>query len=782
MRCLAGGLPVAEKKTACKVNTEVYKYTQITNCFADEEYAEPPETPAPVFAVRALKSAVWGTPAPPEDETVYELEEKRKEENKTRKQVKLADIGGISPTKPTGILLTPGIGATRRKNVVFGTEVVDNEGKSAARKAVSREGVGMSPSLEHSSRTRSKTSLTRTLENSRQRKTRNLPSESVSGSRSQESTSLFNPGKDSQKEKVPMESQRNPAISKRSNQELVQQLDTGVDNDGDMTMDLNEPHSQSGKYWKSEFETYQGEMREQMEKLLRYKQLAKSYAKKKDAEASELSAKLKEEERRVNKMEERMSELSARVAIDGSNDDSPEFIKELARQTALAVQYRAQVQEFKAAMEENVDLANHITRKHASSPENDQALLETRQELRKAKTQLKEATSLEDEVKRLRQALAAAEKLTLKLQEENTKLTRDLLHADLRLGKRQEKSEKQRLSSEEHLRKKDEALRNLQIDYDTLKEQMNTQRRDSEHLLKKRHDQVVTLRKELAAANSADSRKKELQIALEKKVTEHGKSVTEYSTKVAESKEDGSDGRISRDARSHPGHSQSAHPQDKSLVTGSIVKSRSSQDLFFESQIPNLSESIGRPSTSMARLRAARSDTPAGSPALKFQQSHPALSEINNSSSTREHPAFQRADLLRATPLYNRTHNAMLEDPSMDLPSLEPSLVGLTDRPRYERKPQDSPRPSMFNIASSPPKPAMVRSRSSDKLSTRRSIGDLDMRRHADMSSSRAERSGSKGKSTLPPERAAAAKARLQQKNAEKKKAHALGIGKENVR
>ncbi|KAH9215744.1 hypothetical protein DL95DRAFT_388368, partial [Leptodontidium sp. 2 PMI_412] len=35
---------------------------------------EPPETPAPVFAARALKSAIFGVPARPDDDTIYEIE------------------------------------------------------------------------------------------------------------------------------------------------------------------------------------------------------------------------------------------------------------------------------------------------------------------------------------------------------------------------------------------------------------------------------------------------------------------------------------------------------------------------------------------------------------------------------------------------------------------------------------------------------------------------------------------------------------------------------------
>ena len=138
----------------------------------------------------------------------------------------------------------------------------------------------------------------------------------------------------------------------------MQEFMTGEQFDGDMTMDLNEPHSQSGIYWKSEFEQYHSEAQSEMKKLMKYKNLAKSYAKRKDAEALDLAEKLKEEQRRVVSMEDKISKLSSQISIsglEGQEDNSPVMIRELARQTALAVQYRAQVEEFRAALEEGTD-------------------------------------------------------------------------------------------------------------------------------------------------------------------------------------------------------------------------------------------------------------------------------------------------------------------------------------------------------------------------------------------------------------------------------------------
>jgi hypothetical protein len=121
-----------------------------------------------------------------------------------------------------------------------------------------------------------------------------------------------------------------------------------------MTVDLNEPHSQSGKFWKSNFEQYHEDAKAEMAKLFKYKQLAKSYAKLKDVQSINLEEKLKEEQRKVLSMEDQISKLTAQIATaskDGTGVESPELTKELARQTATAIQYRAQVEEFRLALE-----------------------------------------------------------------------------------------------------------------------------------------------------------------------------------------------------------------------------------------------------------------------------------------------------------------------------------------------------------------------------------------------------------------------------------------------
>jgi hypothetical protein len=143
----------------------------------------------------------------------------------------------------------------------------------------------------------------------------------------------------------------------------------------------------------------------------------------------------------------------------------------------------------------------------------------------------------------------------------------------------------------------------------------------------------------------------------------------------------------------------------------------------------------------------------------------------------------QHTPQVKLTPLASKFSNLSLESPEMELPSPEPSPVPFsTNRAIQERNFRASPRPSMFNLASSPPKTAMVRSRGLDEITQPRSTNDLTTRRHANIASSRLSSiEGSKARVTLPPERAAAAKARLHQKQLDKKRSQAFGVDKENI-
>ncbi|CZT46288.1 uncharacterized protein RSE6_06697 [Rhynchosporium secalis] len=746
---------------------------------------EPPETPAPVFAARALRSAIFGVPAQEDDDTIYEVErESRAESNEATKELQPRNL---SPTKPPGILLTPGTATTRRKTVSFGNDVAEKaekeDGKKNAggkrRNRTLDDGDKQFPTpfatkSESSARPLRKTSLTRALENSRQEKTPKYETQFTSLGTKTAAEELQSTVDQSLKlEAADKVSKSHPNVG-------LQQSVEDENTDMDMTVDLNQPHSRSGKFWKSEYEQYHEEALVGMKKLLNYKELAKQYAKHKDAENIDLAKKLKESQETVANMEDRMFEISARIALlgkDGNGDEAPELVKELARQAALGVQYQAQVEEFRAALEGDENSPSKHARKHRSSRRSQENETDTGREMRQAREQLREMASVKEELSSVRQSLTTAEKLVQRLQEENTKLTQQLLHADLRLEKHLETCETKRQSSDEHRRKRDEAVQNLQNDYDRLKEQAKSQRRDAEHLLKKRHDQVVDLKKEIASLRGADSIAQEDRKLLQEKTTEHDNTVAELRTEIDKLKhklrqKDTTSSREERERRTDvPSLSSKPLP---------IIEPPQMRD----SHIPVLSQSISRPSK-VLMSNSSRSKTPTDS--SKHRSSHSALSELMNTGNGEPTP-FQRSGPMQhtpqgpITPLVNRFSNMSLESPELLLPPAEPSSPVITSRAIHERNCRPSPAPSMFNISSSPPKAATVRPRGSNELSRQKSNSNINARQNANTASSRASNmDSSRMRIPIPPERAAAARARLEQKQAEKRRAQVLGGDKENI-
>jgi hypothetical protein len=431
-----------------------------------------------VFAARALKSAIFGTPAPPVDDT--RLEMKTETEGMADRDIKSAQSYSMSPTKPQGILLTPGTATTRRKTVSFGAELSDKADKRENKELTAMTHRDPVQKERPSNKIQRKTPLTKSLELVRETKAGKRDPERRRGtSRPQPLIDL-----DRNKNGIGETAGARPnsadsSTSQTSNQDLLLQLVAGAEPDGDVTMDLNEPHSQSGQYWKFEYDRYHGEAKAEMEKLLKYKQLAKSYAKKKDAETLVLTEKLKDEQRRIVSLEDTISKLSAKldtIGIQENSDGSHDLVKELAIQTALARRYKAQADELRAAGDKKTEA--RIARDHLGD---------------------RSHASLSPEMKDLRKQLSVEQETSSRLLQENAKLKQELLDANLRLEEQESRSERGRQAAEEQLQKKSETCKSLQRDYDSLKEKAKAQRGSAEHLLKKNHDQIAALRKEVAS-------------------------------------------------------------------------------------------------------------------------------------------------------------------------------------------------------------------------------------------------------------------------------------------
>ncbi|KAG9198097.1 hypothetical protein G6514_000531 [Epicoccum nigrum] len=243
----------------------------------ESTFIDPPETPAHQFAVKAFKHAIFGTPA---------LEDLNNAARKFETKAKLTalnarfpelpaprnDDPSLSPAKRgTGILMTPGTANKGRKTVSFGSQIEDNEGKTSGtlRSGIPNNCPGKFPSpwtpgtelkLDSSSDKRPRTKLTEAL-------------------------------LDARTTTQPQAGQKPKARD-----------------DSDITMDLGAPRSESGKYWKEQYESYAERSEKEMKKVVAKQQLAKKFAMKKDSEVTELATKLEQERKRFRSRERELEQ------------------------------------------------------------------------------------------------------------------------------------------------------------------------------------------------------------------------------------------------------------------------------------------------------------------------------------------------------------------------------------------------------------------------------------------------------------------------------------------
>lgn len=419
----------------------------------DDTFIEQPNTPAPVFAARAFKHALFGTPAanaPKEKEAAAQ-------QSKASKPANTNNNDFTSPTKPAGILLTPGTGTTRRKRVSFGGDVKANPALGATE--------------DGTTKTRPRSKLIEALENSRRQKTKtNMPSD------------------DDHARKIDFDVQ-----AAEEGWEEVEELDR----DPDITVDLNEPRSQSGRYWKSQFNEYHEQARVEMDKLIRYKQLAKSYAKAKDNEALDLHEKLKEEQEKVQEMEQQLAEFAGTVASkrgQGTAQEDRELAKELKRQKALAAEYKDRVQELEDALQSPDYETDERSqrRRTVTSPRTAKTLLETQRELRKARDQVKELNELRQEVQRLKSDLSATEQRELKVEVEKKKIAADLSKSTSRVTDLERRLKK----AEDDCQRKDNQYKKLREDYDAVKEKNRLKSAEAREELQRKNEEIAEVKRE----------------------------------------------------------------------------------------------------------------------------------------------------------------------------------------------------------------------------------------------------------------------------------------------
>lgn len=200
--------------------------------------------------------------------------------------------------------MTPGTTNKGRKTVSFGSHVVDNEGKrnNAGKSGIPNDCPGKFPSPftpgtqlkpDPASDNRPRTKLTEAL-------------------------------LDARTTKQPKSGQKPKARD-----------------DSDITLDLGAPRSESGKYWKDQYESYAERSEKEMKKVISKQQLAKKFAMKKDGEVTELATKLEQERKRFRQRERDLEQQNKdlqerlRLALSESMSSSVEVAALKARVATL---------------------------------------------------------------------------------------------------------------------------------------------------------------------------------------------------------------------------------------------------------------------------------------------------------------------------------------------------------------------------------------------------------------------------------------------------------------
>lgn len=404
--------------------------------------ADEPETPAPQFAIRALKSVFLGTPYAKQHQghgqTVVENAHPNQNEATQTSQFSSLNVAP-SPTK--GILVTPGTGVNKRKTVSFGNlirEDRDISGKSLTGKAPTLKAAIQQ---NHDSGCR---------ENTSPQKTRQVVM----------TKSLFEAQLDDSKRRI----SRKPAQMDREgltiasspqahNPSSLGQVRT-VAQIGDATIDLNEPCSTSGKHWKGEYEQYHRKSNRELKRVIQHGQTIKSYAQRKDSEATCLKEKLGNELAKVSKMEARVSELATELARARARDapnevSSVDLVSQLAKQTALAIRYKQKADRYKHALGKQ-EQARDISEQADDCV---QVSVEA-SPITTPSPETPEQTMIQKDLGRLQSAVEAAEEKSSKLQHENLTLKQKLARIKLEMRS----YETRRLAREEKLKKREARL------------------------------------------------------------------------------------------------------------------------------------------------------------------------------------------------------------------------------------------------------------------------------------------------------------------------------------
>ncbi|KAL9592345.1 MAG: hypothetical protein Q9179_006812 [Wetmoreana sp. 5 TL-2023] len=680
---------------------------------------EPPETPAPVFAVRAFKTALFGTPHPNQNDGIV-IEEKTspekpsKPKHSPRAKFTTPKIGNnlhaaralkttplMSPAK--SILVTPGTAATRRKTVSFGNLDIGGGVKPEQSKDV------LHPTNTESEAASDAVDVKGVMEEQpgQQGMTKEAFEARLDASKHRLS------GQQHASDEVKPASASSDTV--KTKEQTPAQSDP-IDITTELTVDLTKPRSQSGQHWKAEYERYQKNSDRELKRVIQHEQNVKSYAEKKDAEATELQAKLKRELARCAAMETKVSKLATQLAT--SKGHSPEgsaeqeaLMNDLSRQTALAIKYKRKADRYKNAIQKQKlssvgrvydgDL-NDTQDLTVDLPSISNDLLAP--EIPRVESEL---IALREELRAMRSKLTLAEERAVELEAINAKLKRNFL----RVKSEMENYDGRRLRREARFQEREDRLTAEKSACEAKLEQLA---KEHEALLRNIGKQVEggDVQQPLFPANSKRQ------------------SISDRRTS-----------KMPGEARVEDGASRNS--TGRQIQRPSNIPPIDIWTMNSPNDTGNTTPSAAEPAINLSSIAIS-------------EATHEALREIDiNDNSMAEYAA--EIPLPLDTPRPTMEHLAKM-DSSLhpDFPSSEPSSTA--KRMNDRRCTIASPRPSMVNMMSS-----AVKERDTPRAATGR-------RRETSLVSTaagsrRSTLNGGRSRlGELPPDRAAAAKARLAQR------------------
>ncbi|KAI9718987.1 MAG: hypothetical protein M1828_006363 [Chrysothrix sp. TS-e1954] len=266
-----------------------------------------PDTPAPIFAVRAFKQAIFGTPAP--------------KVRPPRKPISATDIS--SPSKrPPGILLTPGTGGNnRRKTVSFGGP------GDAARQL--QKGPGAFPSLweekdaaKDADKKRA-SKLNQDLQNKQDLSLAESELQPAIAAATRSSPRMPKRKSDPSRNADITASTKEGSTQNNKPKTSTHDMDSVSNDAEDATVTLTSPHSRSGRFWKSEYDNYARKSSLELRKFIKKEQVAKKWAKERDSAALKMEEELRHEQKKVARLEREVEEYNKNLkAFDEKRENS----------------------------------------------------------------------------------------------------------------------------------------------------------------------------------------------------------------------------------------------------------------------------------------------------------------------------------------------------------------------------------------------------------------------------------------------------------------------------